>query len=225
LVIGPDYVEFQGRRAGAEELPALLADVLDRSNTTLEIAAASGAMLIDDFQKLEGQAMSLAKSLGYAGTSYVGVHPPSEAGSDAAAAKAPAKGGTGRRYFVRLVVGMDRMTFEGREVTWQELPALIEKLPNRPCTVLELASASGGLTVEHFDAARVQAEQLVSKYGLEYLSLIGTHPPGSKGSAPQDLPGKERTEPPSPPAAQPEVEKGKAGFLETDIAMPERTGR
>jgi hypothetical protein len=117
------------------------------------------------------------------------------------------------------------MTFEGREVTWQELPALIEKLPNRPRTVLELAAASGGVTIEHFDAARNQAAQLVNKYGLEYLSLIGTHPVGSKGSAPQDLPGKERTEPPSPPATQQGVEEGKAGVLETDITMPERTGR
>jgi protein involved in polysaccharide export with SLBB domain len=179
-----------------EDLPVLLANVPDRVNTTLEIAAASGTMLIEDFHKVQGQALNLAKSLGYAGTSYVGVQSPIAVATSANGTdKAPAKGRTDRRYFVRLVVGMDRMTFQGRDVTWQELPAILEKLPNRSSTVLELASASGGLTVEHFDAAVAQVNPLVTQHELEYLSFVGTHPLGSKGSAPQELSAEDNKTP------------------------------
>jgi hypothetical protein len=41
------------------------------------------------------------------------------------------------RHFGRLVVGDGKMTSQGLEVTWEELPPLLEKAPDRHHTVLQ----------------------------------------------------------------------------------------
>ena len=92
-------------------------------------------------------------------------------------------------HFVRLVVARNKMTFEGRETTWEDLPRLLKEIPDRPNTVLELAfpaeimvSSTGqdhDLTLE----ARAKAARLAQEHGFAYLSDIGLHMLGSRGTA------------------------------------------
>jgi len=105
------------------------------------------------------------------------------------------------RYFVRLVVGKDKMTFQGQEVTWEELPPLLEKVPNRHHTVFQIASNSGkdfiydqdnntsSLSAE-FDELTQRAAELSASFGFEYLSVVGVHPLGTKGGPPKYVPHK-----------------------------------
>ncbi|HUW20216.1 MAG TPA: M56 family metallopeptidase [Sedimentisphaerales bacterium] len=86
-----------------------------------------------------------------------------------------------QRYFVRLVVGADRMTFEGQQVTWEDLSRLLEKVPHRSNTVLTLALASNDMTLAEKNQATGRAEALAKDFGFEYLSYIGVHPLGSRG--------------------------------------------
>lgn len=86
------------------------------------------------------------------------------------------------RYFVRLVIGRDAMTFEGKETTWDEFPALLEQMPDHPQTVLEVAAASDDLSDDVREKATRRALPTSQRLGFEYISYIGVHPLGSKGS-------------------------------------------
>ncbi len=91
------------------------------------------------------------------------------------------------RYFVLIVVGKDAMTFEGQETTWEELPPLLEKVPNRRQTVLAVAVASNDMTLKEANEAQSRALGLALSFGFEYLSYVGVHPLGAKGGPPQEV--------------------------------------
>ena len=84
------------------------------------------------------------------------------------------------RYFVTLVVGLEKMTFEGQEVTWEQLPKILEKVPNRSKTVFCIAIDSEDITVAQLNQAKGKAEILSRQFGFEYLSYVGVHPFDSK---------------------------------------------
>jgi hypothetical protein len=86
------------------------------------------------------------------------------------------------RSFVRLVVDESQLTFEGKETRWEQLPELLEKVPNRASTVLELAIDSDRLTIAQLNDAQARAGILSRRAGFEYLSYVGVQPLGSKGS-------------------------------------------
>jgi len=93
-----------------------------------------------------------------------------------------------QRHFVTLVIGEEKMTFEGQEVTWEQLPALLEKVSNRPQTVLQLAMTSQDIeNHEDWNEAIRRLGELHHRYGFEYPSLIGVHPLGTKGGPSQLL--------------------------------------
>jgi beta-lactamase regulating signal transducer with metallopeptidase domain len=87
------------------------------------------------------------------------------------------------RKFVRIVIGPEKMTFEGRETTWDKLPALLVAVPDRGHTVLETAVSTGELSVAKFDRAQARVWRLAKPLGFEYSSYIGKHMLGSKGTA------------------------------------------
>ncbi len=88
------------------------------------------------------------------------------------------------RHFVRVVVGPDRMTFEGQSTTWESLPELLKGVLDRQHTVLEVAIASDDMTVKQRDEAIAKVTALAQQFAFEYASFIGVHPLGSKGSKP-----------------------------------------
>ncbi len=105
------------------------------------------------------------------------------------------------RHFVRLVVDKDRMTFQGEDTNWQELPKLLEKIADRRHTVLTIARAPGKITAEQWNEAQGKAVGLVRRFDFQHLSIIGVHPLGSKGEGTRTL-SEGKTEPPiEPPAA------------------------
>jgi len=98
------------------------------------------------------------------------------------------------RHFVRVVTDdeNDRVTFEGRELDANGFPdnlePLLENVPDRAHTVLEIAFAPGTmpekgsmvwLGIVH------TLDRLQEKFGFEYLSNVGEHPLGSKGDSTQ----------------------------------------
>jgi hypothetical protein len=93
------------------------------------------------------------------------------------------------------VIGKDRMTFEGQKTTWETLPQLLEKVPNRSITVLELAVSSPEIAYvpgtreenENFKLINWRMFKLQAEYGFEYLSHVGIHPLGSKGDTTRSL--------------------------------------
>jgi beta-lactamase regulating signal transducer with metallopeptidase domain len=81
---------------------------------------------------------------------------------------------------VRLVVDANGLNFDGQLAAPNELQDLLEKVPNRQNTVLELAVGDDTLPVKaYFDAQRVAAE-LVQRLGFAYLSNVGVQPPPKK---------------------------------------------
>ncbi|RPJ39895.1 MAG: hypothetical protein EHM35_01125, partial [Planctomycetaceae bacterium] len=98
--------------------------------------------------------------------------------SSAAQKAGPAR----QRHFVTIVLGEDKMTFQGQEVTWEQLPALLEQVPDRPQTVLQLAVTSRDIeNRQDWKDTIDRLGTLHSRYGFEYPSLIGEHPLGTKG--------------------------------------------
>ncbi|HUB24309.1 MAG TPA: M56 family metallopeptidase [Tepidisphaeraceae bacterium] len=98
------------------------------------------------------------------------------------------QGGTGARvrHFVTLVVAPDRMTFQGDDVTWDQLPDVLQRVPDRANTVLCVGYTSDQVTLAQFNEARFA--ELAQKYGFAYLSNIGQQPIGTKGRADQPVP-------------------------------------
>jgi hypothetical protein len=90
------------------------------------------------------------------------------------------------RHFVCLVVDADRITFEGQSTTWETLPKLLEKVPNRPFTVFEFAFASDDLTKRQKSEVIARCVRMNEQFGFEYPSYTGIKPLGSKGSPSQD---------------------------------------
>ncbi|MCP4614677.1 MAG: hypothetical protein GY845_38850 [Planctomycetes bacterium] len=86
------------------------------------------------------------------------------------------------RPSVRLIVGPDRMTFEEQQVTWGQLPALLEKVTNRSNTVFAVAVSTKEMPLSRYNSAMSRAGRLVKQFGFEYLSYIGQHPLGSKAA-------------------------------------------
>ncbi len=96
-----------------------------------------------------------------------------------------------QRYFVTTVVGPDQMTFEGQQVTWEQLAAALEQVPNRPQTVFQIATTSEDIEQRSdWSDIRGRLVSLSHRYSFEYPSLIGVHPLGTKGGPPQTLPSK-----------------------------------
>ena len=96
----------------------------------------------------------------------------------------PDEGKTRPRYFVRLVLGRRQTTFEGRPVGWGGLPAALQRVPERPFTVLEVAIASRRVSKEVVQDALALAEC----FGFERGMHVGVQPLGSKGPATQTVP-------------------------------------
>jgi hypothetical protein len=84
------------------------------------------------------------------------------------------------RRFVRMVVGLGELTFEGQSITWEQLPELLKKVPDRSHTVLELAVASDNFTMGQINELTHRARILSGEHGFEHLSFVGVHPLGSK---------------------------------------------
>jgi protein involved in polysaccharide export with SLBB domain len=95
-------------------------------------------------------------------------------------------------HFVRLVIGTDRMTFEGKPVTWDNIRDELKNVPDRANTALQLAIGSEDVTIGQENKARGIAMGLVSEFGFKYLTLIGLHAVGTKAGdeAPATQPAK-----------------------------------
>ena len=104
------------------------------------------------------------------------------------------------RILLYLVVGKDRMTFQGKDTTWDELAKLLEKVPASKNTVLHIARAPGEMTAEHWDQAVGRAIKLIKRFGFGNLSQIGVHPLGSKWEEAWTLP-EATAQPPKEPSA------------------------
>jgi hypothetical protein len=83
------------------------------------------------------------------------------------------------RKFVRLVIGPDKLTFEAEETTWEELPKLLEQVPDREHTVLEIAVTS---TTLPYDVV-LKGLSLAKRLEFKYPSVVGVQPLGSKAAA------------------------------------------
>lgn len=116
------------------------------------------------------------------------------------------------RHFVKLVIGKDRMTFQGEETTWEKLPELLAKVSDREYTVFEIAVASKNLTIAQYDEAFRRASKLREEYGFEYLSYVGEHPLGTKAGPPRNPPVE--TQPTSQEASLPPPD-----MLQADAAV------
>jgi beta-lactamase regulating signal transducer with metallopeptidase domain len=104
----------------------------------------------------------------------------------------PAEPGTGQtsgiavpeqriRHFVAVVVGIDSLAFQGQPTRIDQLPTLLQSVPDRGHTVLELAYSSGDVTMRRFNEVQSQLMELVTQFGFEYLSMTGEHPSSYKG--------------------------------------------
>ena len=89
-----------------------------------------------------------------------------------------------RKYSVVLVVSPDEMTFEGKPVTWEELPDRLKQLPHRGRTIFAVGLTDPGrFPEERRRELMARAGRLVREYRFEYLSYIGRHELGKKGDA------------------------------------------
>jgi beta-lactamase regulating signal transducer with metallopeptidase domain len=89
------------------------------------------------------------------------------------------------RHFLAIVVDVDGIHFQGQSTSVDRLSEALAKVPDRPHTVLELAYASGDVTMGQFNAAQSRAIELVNQLGFEYLSLTGQHPADYTGAPDQ----------------------------------------
>jgi beta-lactamase regulating signal transducer with metallopeptidase domain len=111
--------------------------------------------------------------------------------------------------FVRIVVGPNKkLTFEGAETNWDGVEALLEKVPARANTVLEVAISTEDVSVREMNDAVGTASHYGRQFGFKYTSYIGVHPFGSKGTRPQAANEKAKSSQLATDAAKSSVGKG-----------------
>ena len=125
-----------------------------------------------------GLASSFVRKAGLKYMTIVGVHPMGTKAGDET--PMPERVNTAA-HFVRLVIGKDRMTFEGSDVTWETLEPELKKVPSRADTALELSIANEEITIGQQNKARGMCIGLVNDLGFKYLTETGVHALGSKG--------------------------------------------
>lgn len=91
------------------------------------------------------------------------------------------------RHFVRLVIGKNKMTLQGWETDAARLPGLLERVADRPHTVLQVGTTAEGVDKKQRDAAFALASGYVKALGFEYLSDVGVQPLRAKGDATQRI--------------------------------------
>ena len=81
--------------------------------------------------------------------------------------------------FVRLVVGPDTMTFEGKDIAWEALPEALKKITGRQNTVIEFAQPDNA---NPDMIAFGKLINLAQNFNFNHVSDIGEKPLGSKGT-------------------------------------------
>lgn len=206
LVVGTDHMTFEGQDATWDTLPALLQAVPNRQYMLLSVYKAEGNVptteqfeaalrKADEFVDEYGFQARLLGGLSPLGTKscythYVQIEEMHEDSGevipiDEDLFQAHITDPPGRpRYHVRLVVGADRMTFQGQDATWDTLPAMLEAVPNRKHTAVEISRASDSPPGDNFQGAVARLDELQRKFGFEgmYPFLPGLRPLGAMGS-------------------------------------------
>jgi protein involved in polysaccharide export with SLBB domain len=78
----------------------------------------------------------------------------------------------GSEKILRLVVGKDLPTFQGRKENWEDIVKALQNEPDRANVILEIVPESDDVTVGRFFDAQRRAGELVKRYGLKYLSVL-----------------------------------------------------
>lgn len=88
------------------------------------------------------------------------------------------------RRFVRIVSGKDEITFQGQKTSLEELAGLLEQVPDRDITVLEVGFAEMPRKPKEIknhmqwlskNPVWRKAAELREEFGFEYLSFVGKH--------------------------------------------------
>ncbi|HTL30544.1 MAG TPA: M56 family metallopeptidase, partial [Tepidisphaeraceae bacterium] len=85
---------------------------------------------------------------------------------------------------VRIVVGTQKITLEGKKTTWEDAKKTLLDLPNRSEVVLEVAVASDEMTLKQHQDVITQGMVLANELKFKYLSDVGVQPLGSKAGDP-----------------------------------------
>ena len=190
LVVGPQKLTFQGREISWGDLQEELKGLSNRSSTVLEVAISTDEISVAKEREIVARAAAEAKKAGLDYASYIGIHELGSKGSESVnvgketAGAAPAIPSKKPKHFVRLVVGKDSLRFvpseadrqPGQKTTWNELPQLLEKVPNRSDTVFEVAIESEELSVGELNSTQGRAAALVQMFGFQYSSYVGVQP-------------------------------------------------
>jgi beta-lactamase regulating signal transducer with metallopeptidase domain len=80
---------------------------------------------------------------------------------------------------VRIIIGQNSLTFAGKNVTWDDLANMLEKIPLHQNTAIEIAPESLDVTVGRFFEAQRRADELTTKLGFKSFR------PVTQNSAPE----------------------------------------
>jgi hypothetical protein len=79
-----------------------------------------------------------------------------------------------------IMVSPTGISLDGKPTTWDDLPALLEKVPDRPNTFLALARTTDDMTIADYQKALAKITALASQLHFKYASDAGLPPPASK---------------------------------------------
>jgi beta-lactamase regulating signal transducer with metallopeptidase domain len=96
-------------------------------------------------------------------------------------AAAEAKGKVTPDRWIRVVIGDDKITLEGKEFSEPDMLDMLEEVPFRAQTVLEMATATSQVDKDRAQKIENELTQSASRLGFNYPSKIGVHPLGSYG--------------------------------------------
>ena len=89
------------------------------------------------------------------------------------------------RSFVRLVMGTEELTFEGKRIQEDAVRRHLSGVSNRQHTVLELAVTTDELSWRKVNEFKSKYALLANELGFEHASFIGVHKAATKGSPAQ----------------------------------------
>jgi len=193
FVLGTHTMTFEGKPTSLEDLPMLLEKVPNRPNTVLEFATTE--RMTEKERKdhpAYNVAFSLCQQYDFKYFSNIGKHRIGSVGCIPKVLHAPPAHEdlnnpiTILQYHVRIVYDGDKITFEGKETTLDDLLPLLEQVPNRPNTIMQFSTPERKPQEElRQDPRLIAIKAWCEHYKYKYFSWTGVHPMGTPGDVPE----------------------------------------
>lgn len=185
VVFGEDSaITFDGQTIKMEELAGRLDRIPNPANVTVEIATSPEPLTDQQYQEMCQSVLTAAREAGFQRVVDIGIAGTMSWGWQDFYTYPKRPG-----HFVRLLLcDGNQLNFQGVTCTLQQLPRLLQKVPGRAETLMEIGVRDDGVRLKEIVGATKSVFSAARQHGFQNVSYIGTALLGSTAAEPTAVP-------------------------------------